>query len=252
MPSDSYTILTLVLTVLLYILGGIVVALYSYGAIWANRIRRALMTPLYKERARWVEIVAIFFAVLVASNLLIRITAPANFYLSFLEYCITNAAGIVTLAWIDTTIKMARRTDPLNRNTIKWKQLRYVFWTFTFITTTGSLISVVYNHVNFFAPGGTGGAFITGSFGWVLFGFIALLLSSRRSKDPTLKEHLKWFGLFLFLVFIVDTVLSAEIAIFRIIGEILLAFDAYFLYKGAKSLAPLSKSPLETSSASAA
>ncbi len=244
MPSDI-SFFDFIFGILLFVLGSLVVAMYSYGAVWAFRIRKALMTPLFKERARWVGVVGIFFAVLVASNLLIRAFAESNVYLSFLEYCIADAAGIVTLAWIDTTIKMARRSDPLNRNTIAWKQLRYVVWAFTFITTAGSLFSVVYLKINFFSTGGTGGAFVSGSFGWVIFGFIALLLSYRRSRDPVLKEHLKWFGLFLFVLFIVDTVLSRNIPAFVIADEVLLALDAYFLYRGVKSLAPFSRVPLE-------
>ncbi len=51
MPSD-YSIL--VFTILLYALGAVVVALYAYGAVWAFRIRNALMTPLYRSRAQWV------------------------------------------------------------------------------------------------------------------------------------------------------------------------------------------------------
>jgi hypothetical protein len=244
MSSDP-SLLDFIAGVLLFVLGVIVVASYSYGAIWAFRIRKALMTPLFKERARWVGIVAVFFAVLVASNLLIRAFAETNFYLSFLEYCITNAAGIVTFAWIDTTIKMARRSDPLNRNTLKWKQLRYVIWIFTFITTAGSLFSVAYMRLNFFSSTGASGDFVTGAFGWVLFGFIALVLSYRRSRDPILKQHLKWFGLFLFVLFIADTVLSHNIFVFILADEALLALGAYFLYRGVKSLAPLSRIPLE-------
>jgi hypothetical protein len=243
--SSDLSILGFVEDLLLFVLGAVVVAMYSYGAVWAFRILKALMTPLYRERARWVGVVAIFFGILVASNLLIRAFAESNFYLSFLEYFITNAAGMVTLAWIDTTIKMARRSDPLNRNTIKWKQLRYVIWAFTFITSAGSLVSVAYLRLNFFSSSGASGDFVSGAFGWVLFGFIALVLSYRRSRDPILKEHLKWFGLFLFVLFIVNTVLSHNIYGFIIADEALLALDAYFLYRGVKSLAPLSKVPLE-------
>jgi hypothetical protein len=245
MSSDAST-LVIIEAAIQFALGVVVVAAYSYGAIWAFRIRKALMSPLYKQRARWVGVVAIFFAVLIASNLLIKAFAENNFLLSLLEYSITDAAGIVTLAWIDTTIKVARRSDPLNRNTIKWKQLRYVIWAFTFITTAGSLFTVVYFRVNFFtSPNGTSGAFVSGSFGWVLFGFIALVLSSRRSRDPILQEHLKWFGLFLFVLFLVDTVLSHNVYGFILASEALLALDAYFLYRGVKSLAPFSRVPLE-------
>jgi hypothetical protein len=243
--SSEYSALNFALTLVLFGLGPVVVILYSYGALWAYRIRRALMSPLFKERALWVQVVAIFFVVIVSANLLIRYFAPTNFYLSFFQYTLVDAAGIVTLAWIDTTIKMARRSDPLNRNTISWKQLRYVVWAFTFITTTGSLFSVGYLRIDFFTPQGTGGAFVSGSFGWVLFGFIALILSYRRSRDPTLREHLKWFGLFVFLLFIVGTILSGDILVFRISAEVLLAVAAYFLYRGVKSLAPFSNAPLE-------
>ena len=244
MLSSDFLLLAAV--AVLYVLGAVVVALYAYGAVWAFRIRDALMTPLYRSRAQWVGVVAIFFAILVSSNLIIRLAAPDNFYLSLLEYCIVDVAGIVTLAWIDTTMKLARRLDPLNRNTFKWKQLRILIWVFTFLTTFGSLFAVIYFRSNFFAPGGSAGNFIGGSFGWVLLGFIALILSYRRSRDPILKEHLKWFGLFLFVLFIIDTVLSKEIDAFRIAGEVLLALDAYFLYRGVKSLAPLSRVPLES------
>ena len=243
--SSEPSLLVSIVTFTLYVLGAIVAALYIYGAVWANRIKNALSTPLYRDRARWVGIVAAFFAVLVSSNLLIRLIDPTNFYLSLLEYIVVDAAGLVTLAWIDTTIKMARRSDPLNRNTFKWKQLRILIWIFTFLTTIGSLFWVVFSQANFFSPGGTNGNFVAGSFGWVLLGFIALVLSYRRSKDPMLKEHLKWFGLFLFLLFIVDTVLSATGDPFRIAGEILLAIDAYFLYRGVRTLAPLSRVPLD-------
>lgn len=246
MPSSDVSLFVFIASILLFALGGIVVALYAYGAIWAFRIQKALMSPLFKNRAQWVGVIALFFAVLVSSNLLIRFFAPANFYLSLIEYCIVDAAGIVTLVWVDTTIKLARRADPLNRNTFKWKQVRIIVWVFTFLTTVGSLASVVFLRINFFtSPGGAGGAFVAGPFGWVLLGFIALVLSYRRSKDPVLREHLKWFGLFLFLLFIVDTVLSRELAAFRIAGEVLLAIDAYFLYRGARSLAPFSRVPLE-------
>src|SRR5579864_3958594 len=106
-------ILGLVTSILLFAFGAIVFGFYIYSAVWAFRIRRALMSPLFKERARWVGIAAITFALLVSSNLLIRFFTPDNFYLGLLEYCVVDTAGIVMLVWIDITIKVARRSDPL-------------------------------------------------------------------------------------------------------------------------------------------
>lgn len=243
--SSDITSLILVGSAVLYALGAVVTVLYLYGALWSSRIREALTSPLFKDRAKWIEIIAIFFAILVSSNLLIRFLAATNFYLGFLEFCIINAAGIVTFAWVDTTVRFARRSDPLNRNTLKWKQLRLFIWFFTFVEAAGSLASVAIFQINFFNSSSSGGAFITGSFGWVFFGFIALALGYRRTKDVTLKEHLKWFGLFLLVLFIVDTILSAQLLEFRIAQEILLGVDAYFLYRCVKSLAPYSRAPLE-------
>ncbi|MFI5422304.1 MAG: hypothetical protein ACHQ1H_15180, partial [Nitrososphaerales archaeon] len=219
-------------SIFILILGVFVGGLYLYSAVWAIRIKNALMSPLFRDRARWVGITALTFVILISANLVIRFLAPENFYLSFLLFFIVDAAGIVTLIWIDIAIKLARRSDPLNRNTFRWKQLRYFVWFFTFLTTIGSLVSVAYLHSNYFnATQGTGGAFIAGSFGWVFLGLLALYLSFRRSKDPILKDHLKWLALFLFTLLIVDTVLSGHNAIFQIADLALLAVSAYFLYR---------------------
>jgi hypothetical protein len=234
MPVND--ILSLAALITLFALGALVIGMYLYSSVWAFRIRRALMSPLYRDRARWVGIAGLTFAILVSSNLLIRFFAPNNFYLSFLLYCIVNAAGIIILIWIDITIRLSRRLDPLNRNTFLWKQLRYLVWFFTFVGTFGALFSVIYGLVNYFdEANGNGGAFVAGSFGWVFFGFLALYLSYRRSKVPVLREHLKWLGLFLFLLLIVDTVLSGGFFVFRIADLTVLAIDAYFLYRAVKS-----------------
>ena len=79
-PSD---LIGLAAFVVLFALGAVVIVLFAYGAVWAFRIRRALMSPLFQERALWVGVVAITFGVLVSSNLLIRYFASDNFYLTF-------------------------------------------------------------------------------------------------------------------------------------------------------------------------
>ena len=156
-----------------------------------------------------------------------QIFASDNFYLSFLEYCIVDTAGIVMLAWIDTTIKVARRSDPLNRNTFLWKRLRYFVWFFTFLTTAGSLFSVIFLHVNYFnTPGGNGGAFIAGSFGWVFLGFLALYLKLPAIERSNSEGTSQMARVIPVLLLIIDTVLSQDFLAFRIADEALLAIDA--------------------------
>lgn len=224
-----------------------VAATYAYGAYWAFRIRSVLVNRLYRHRAQWIGIVGLFVALLAGSYLLINTFGSDNFYLSFLQYLITDIAGVVTFAWVDSTVLLVRRTDPLRRNTLSWSQLRIVLWAFVIITTIGGLTSVVIAHELFFSPQGGRGALISGPFGFSSAGLIAVLLSRRRSKDLTLRRHLKWLALYLFTIVLAGGVTGgqylASIDILRIFSAAAVSIGAYFLFQAAKSLTPLNKLP---------
>lgn len=64
------------------------------------------------------------------------------------------------------------------------------------------------------------------------------------SLSTTIKETLRKEDTGSRRIRIVTDILSS---LLMLAGEVLLAIDAYFLYRGAKSLAPLSKVPLKTS-----
>ena len=72
----------------------------------------------------------------------------------------------------------------------------------------------------------------------------SLSIEASGDEDTYSERTSQWLGLFLFLLFLVNTVLSRDFLAFRIADEALLAIDAYFLYRAVKSLAPMSRTPL--------
>src|SRR6266571_3609301 len=81
----------------------------------------------------------------------------------------------------------------------------------------------------------------------MLFAGPALLLSGSRSKDSTLRRHLKWFGLFVlslfaavvggFSLYLIHAVVIPIVGF--VVGYTPFIFAAYCLYRGARSLVPI-------------
>ena len=222
----------------------LVAALFLYSAYWAFVIRRALMHRLYKRQALWVGSMAVYFVAL-SSFLTVVIEYNINVLAVNASGGLLIASGFVVLfLWIDSTIRVARRSDPLYRDSFRWSKLRY-FWG---IVTTFGAVGAVFDAIN------SGLAAAAPFGGALLFGAIALLLTGSRSGDPTLKTHLKWTGLCIFLLWLssqlVDVLskilLDADLAQAITFG--LVALGAYALYRSARSLAPIGHLPTTTTS----
>jgi hypothetical protein len=219
------------------------VILFAYAAYWAFRVEGAMFDRLYRGRAFWVGLVALLFAILVSSNLIIGGLAPNDWPFSLLQFSVQFAGAAVTFACIDSAIRVARRSDPLNRDSLRWRTLRKLLWFVVLATISGELGGVVLGHVNFFSsPGGPQGSFLYGPFGNLL-GLIALALSRSRSKDVTLRAHMKWFGFFVLLVLVITQDPVSRLPYSRIIVEASLLPSAYFLYNAARSLVSVARVP---------
>ncbi len=219
--------------------GVLVIGLFSYAGYLGLRARAVLLDRLYKARASWISSVAVLFVLLISANLVIGTFASGNWYLSLLLFLVEYSAAIVTFAWVDATIRVAKRSDPLQRDTLHWRTLRKIIWVVVVLSIAGGLASVVAFETNFFSsPGGPEGALLYGPFGNV-FAIIALVIARRRSKDVTLRRHMKWFSLF-----IIVTLLSTQSALsrlpdFRLISAGFLVAAGFFLFMAAKSLVPV-------------
>lgn len=242
MPADAIPLLALVV-------GAVIVAIFSYGAYWAFQVRSALVSRLYRNRALWVGAVGTFLALLVLSDIIIGSLNSVDPYLSLFQFSIGYLGAALTFAWVDTTLILARKSDPLQRNTLHWSKLRIVVWLGLTLAIAGGLASAILTRANYFmTPTGPQGAFLYGPYGgYAIFSVPALIKSRGRAGDIVLRRHLRWLTLFVVVLFFTSSLINnPSSSIPRTIGAFLLIVDAYCLYKAARSLAPLSHVSLET------
>jgi hypothetical protein len=151
---------------------------------------------------------------------------------------------IGTYYWIDSSIRAARLTDPLLRDTLRWKVLRIAFWGYDAVATVVFFTAAV-SGVNLGAGTAQGPqgivliALIGPLFIMGFSGLVALPLASHRSKDRILKRHLDWFAAFAVVFFAVDFVISPPPGVYLVLGSVVIAASGYFLYRSARSLVPL-------------
>lgn len=197
---------------------------------------------MYRNRALWVGVVGMFIALVFLSIVLIGTFASTNRYLNLFQFGIANFAAILVFGWIDSNVRVARRSDSLRRNTLHWTKLRIFIWGILSITIIENLYWALVNDINFLTPPvDLEGAFLRSPYiPDVLFGIVALVVSRRRISDITLKRHLKWLVLFVLILYFATSLLEYPVSSSTLlIGELLLACDAYFLYMAARSLSQL-------------
>jgi hypothetical protein len=229
------------------------VGVFAYGAYWALEIRKALISPLYRRQALWVGAIAIYLAAFFLSIGLGQTLGVKSFGDTQASRVAVGAfiyiGAVMFFVWIDSTIRIARRSDPLRRNTLKWGLLR---WFFGFFVIIGTFLALLFNAAQ--ALDFAQATPLYGPIGAILlFGAIALLKSGRRSADPVLKTHLKWFGLFAGFLWATSGAEGTTVwraasndPLVRVVSYLLFAIAAYFLYRSARSLAPIAQLPPPT------
>jgi hypothetical protein len=185
-----------------------------------------------------------FFALLVLSTILIGTFASTNRFLILFQFGLTNFGAILVFGWIDSNVRVARRSDPLRRNTLHWTKLRIFIWAILTIALVGGLFSAFVGDINYLSsPAGLGGAFLDSPFTpAAAFGIVALAVSHRRINDVTLKRHIKWLVFFVLILLFATRLLEYSSSLFSTVGFVailLLACGAYFLYIAARSLSQL-------------
>ena len=233
MPS-SITIPTIILTTL-------VAVLFSYAAYWAFTIRRVLVAQLYRRQALWAGGMGAFFAALYTFVTLTFDSNPGDLWVKIIGGAFVSIGFIVIFFWLDSTIRVAQRSDPLLRDTLHWSKLRYFVGLITVGATISALATLIYSDMPFLPPIG----------GSLFLGGAALLVSAKRSGDPTFRKHLKWLGLAITLLFFggelwtpVSKLNSDLVPAVPYAG---FAIAAYCLYRSARSLVPLGRLSLTDS-----
>ncbi|MDA4118434.1 MAG: hypothetical protein OK455_08845 [Thaumarchaeota archaeon] len=231
------------------------------SAYWALIIRRALATPLYRRQALSVGVVGTYFAVLWVSSPFTNPLLGSPGPVSVLAAGAFFVGIMMIFAWIDGSMRVARRADPLLRDTLRWSKLRIVLW----VAIGLDVVAFAANDARYALTGIPPAAsdnfgFLASFLAILVLGAPALFLSALRSKDRTLRKNLGWFGLFAatvlgfaevgYLGFVLGTfatslsgtpspgliVILATISLLPVVG-------GYALYKSARSLAPMNRIP---------
>jgi len=224
-------------------------AICLYAAYWAFSLRKALAGRMYRRHA------FLLGALCVIVGMLGFLTYSTNQAIGILLALFTSGVFIFLFAFIDSTVPLARRSDPLLRSVLRWDRLRIALWVDTgalaivnaisqslYSVSTPSEVGVLLNTLWFV-------------FAATLFGAsgVALVIGARRSRDPFFRRNLKWMGLALIgtlLTFVYDTVLSFLLpnlstfdfyySYYAVPSGLLTIVYTYFLYRSARSLAPIS------------
>src|SRR4029077_18012675 len=101
----------------------VTVALFLYTAYWAFTIRRVIPLPLFRRQALWVGIVGAYFAGVFSFSDIYGVYNTTSAVINFIGSFLFFIGFIVIVAWVDVTVRIARKTDPLRRDTFHWMRL---------------------------------------------------------------------------------------------------------------------------------
>jgi hypothetical protein len=157
--------------------------------------------------------------------------------------------------WVDSSTLNTKRSDPLLRDILHWSTVRKWVW--------GIIIAMLFIFVlvDFVAVGLFGDLssnFIVNVLSVIsiftlvgipfVTGLILLPIATRRSRDPTMRLHFKWFAYFVGFLGLGAVALGLEIisGIMLPAWQILWAVSGFFLYRSASSLVVVSQLPPNT------
>ena len=224
----------------------VVAAVWLYAAYWAFSVRKALAGRIYRRHALLLGVLG----VVVAPTAFL--TYSTNQVINDLISVYISALFIFVFAFIDSTVPLARLSDPLLRNVLGWGRLRVVLW-------VDAAAMAIANAVPSFLPSNSEiGNLLSGPL-WLVFALAlfcpsgaALAIGARHSRDPFFKRSLKWIALILVMlvaIFADDTIISSLPGVsqyefyysyYALPAGVLAAVAGYFLYRSARSLAPIS------------
>ena len=218
-----------------------------YGTYWSFNIRRALVVRIYRNHALWLGIVGILVAM--ASFLTYTNNPVINTSFSIFYGFLFGAL----FAFIDSTVRIGRRSDPLFRSVLHWEKLRVPLWidigALEILFILGAVPSLA-PYTNTFAGNILWTALATIP---LIVGGSAVLICGRRSGDLVLKQSLKWVGaalLFAVVLLVFQTIVSGIPGVdqfdlyysyLALPGGLISILISYSTYRSARSLAPVNR-----------
>jgi len=215
-------------------------AIFAYAAYWAFDIRRALVGRIYRSQVLWLGVVSmVLFAAVVPTPTTNSVT------IIILSNLPVIALALVLFAFVDSTVPVARRSDPLLRNILHWGRVRFAAW-------TALVLVEIYGAYGEITSSNTGSTVVLGLLLLTVIGAPPMLIGARRSTSPNLRGTLKWFGLGLLATLGLPLVTIAEVLVGvpSTVGPLAYAqipYNAvamlfgYAMYRSVRSLAPINR-----------
>jgi hypothetical protein len=235
-------------------------ALLSIAAYQALAIQRALPVRLFRNQAGGMGLVAVGLIVLFVGRTTIAPFLPPGSSApnGLLNYLLFDFTWLVLFYWIDASIRAARRSDPLLRDTLRWSRVRIGVWAMTvgaivvsvgldaYLVAATGLSLFAQPNLPIIMP-----LLLVVLFLPIIAGGIYLPIAAFRSRDPILRRHFVLFGYFILLLvaffllfFLLNSSVNASAVIFFAQSEMFLV-ACYLLYRSARSLAPLNRISLD-------
>lgn len=233
-----------------------IAAVYGYGGISAFSIRQRLSGNLYRNQGLGIALLIILFGIFSVDLTLLPVyTGPLVFFVLYITF-------LGAFYWMDTSIRAARFTDPLYRDSLSWTKLRFALWAYDFFSIAVVLVLVfVLSFPNNSTPTSSNPLIQNNVISLLLFplvifgpvivaligGLIVFPVVAKRSADAQLKGHFRWFAVYA-LVLLSTFVGSFFFSngLYDLFQGSILAPAGYFLYKSARSLVPIYKLPSRT------
>jgi hypothetical protein len=240
-----------------YVIAAATVLAYGYTVYATIAIRLKIAGGVYRKQALGLALVATFYCLNAITPNYTGTTLDALAFFGALAFPL---AFIMIFYWVDSSMGAARLADPLLRDTLHWSRLRLLIWA---VNISATVIPVSYTVYLQLATGGIPATpplflliiFLTPAYLSVGSGAIVLLMEVRRIADGTLRQHLKWFGVFLVFIFLLGGLIgnglgTYSIQLGNIVGGASNAVASVFLYRSARSLIPIYSMPAKSAKAS--
>jgi len=229
--------------------------IFVYVAFLGLKIRKGFVMELYRNQALGIAAIAAYLTVNAGFSFFLPSPANSGYAETMVWALLYLAGGAPFLLWIDSTARIARKSDPYERDSLYWSKVRYLVFVVAVVSAAlglGIAPTVIASYGSY-VPSVSLFANILGNIPFaaiLLAGLSVLSLGALRSKDMTLRRHILWLAAF-FLAFIVTYVVTViytllipsasggQYTTFEFASYIVLYyFVAYCLYRSARSLAP--------------
>lgn len=244
------------LDVAIFLAVGVIAVIYGYVAFSALAIRRTLSEQLYRRQALGLALLILLLALAATLSLLITplLGQPltSSLFPIYVLVLFENYAVVVGgFYWVDASIGAARITDPLLRDTLRWRSLRIAFWIVViiigFLGNLAYLQFLVAAQLFLLPPWPISLLFEAPYLVLFFAAVVPLPIASRRSGDKALRKHLEWFAVAAVVLVVQQAIRAILFAFYPdiITGAanigtwLVVAGAGYFLYRSTKSLVSL-------------